>query len=60
MREIGPLKDHLHEMLRRMVAEYGDDHYHTCPADNDSGPCDCFGGGLNREARAAIEAAYRT
>jgi hypothetical protein len=57
MRAIGPQKDPVLEMLRRMIAEFADEHYHTCPADNDSGPCDCFAGHLLTEARLAFEAA---
>ena len=57
MREIGPLVDPVTEMLRRMIAEFADEHYHTCPADNDSGPCDCFAGLLLVEARQALETA---
>ena len=41
-------------------AEFGDEHYHTCPADNDSGPCDCFAGHLLTDARLVIEAAPQT
>lgn len=57
MREIGQLADPIQEALRRMIAEFGDEHYHTCPADNDSGPCDCFAGHLLVDARRALEGA---
>lgn len=50
MIEIGQQSDPVLEMLRRMLAEFGDEHYHTCPADNDSGPCDCFAGHLIKDA----------
>ncbi len=57
MREMGELTDPVQEQLRRMLHEFGDTHYHTCPADNDSGQCDCFAGHLIVRARAALEAA---
>jgi hypothetical protein len=55
MREIGQLTDPVQEALRRMIAEFGDEHYHTCPADNDSGACNCFAGILSRNSRKALE-----
>ena len=57
MREMGPQVDPVIEALRRMIAEFGDEHYHTCPADNDSGPCDCFAGHLLNDARRVIDEA---
>lgn len=39
--------------LEQMLAEHGDDHYHTCPA-NEDGACDCFAGALHAEARAIL------
>jgi len=57
MREMGELLDPVQEQLRRMLHEFGDEHYHTCPADNDSGPCECFAGHLIVRARAVLEAA---
>lgn len=55
MLEIGQLTDPIQEALRRMIAEFGDEHYHTCPADSDSGPCNCFAGHLNADVRAVLE-----
>lgn len=60
MREMGELTDPVKEMLRRMIAEFGDEHYHTCPADTDTGPCDCFAGALVANARDALEKAVET
>jgi hypothetical protein len=57
MREMGEQSDPVIEALRRMIHEFGDEHYHTCPADNDSGPCDCFAGHLLNDARRVIDAA---
>ena len=57
MREMGELLDPVQEQLRRMLHEFANEHYHTCPSDNDSGPCDCFAGHLIVKARAALEAA---
>lgn len=59
MREMGQLNDPVREMLRRMIAEFGDEHYHTCPADAGTGPCDCFAGSLIMEARTVLEDANR-
>lgn len=59
MREMGELLDPVQEQLRRMLHEFGDEHYHTCPSDNDSGPCDCFAGHLIVRARAVLEAAVK-
>jgi hypothetical protein len=56
MLEMGPQVDPVREYLRRMLAEFGDQHYHTCPSDNDSGPCDCFAGALVKDATAALAA----
>lgn len=55
MREMGQLADPVKEALRRMIHEFGDEHYHTCPADDDSGPCECFAGHLLNDARRALE-----
>lgn len=57
MLEIGQLTDPVKEALRRMIAEFGDEHYHTCPADNDSGPCECFAGHLSNDAKRVLEEA---
>jgi hypothetical protein len=57
MREMGQQSDPVREALRRMLAEFGDEHYHTCPADNGTGPCDCFAGHLIVDARAVLESA---
>lgn len=57
MREIGELVDPVQEMLRRMIAEFGDEHYHLCPANFDGGVCDCFAGHLLNDARKVIETA---
>lgn len=57
MREMGELVDPVQEQLRRMLHEFGDEHYHTCPADNDSGPCGCFAGHLIVRARETLKAA---
>lgn len=55
MLDIGEQRDPVREMLRRMVAEFGNEpHYHTCPADNDTGPCDCFAGHLIVDALAVL------
>jgi bacterioferritin-associated ferredoxin len=54
MLEMGQQADPIREALRRMIAEFGDEHYHTCPADNDSGPCECFAGHLIVDARATL------
>ena len=54
MLEIGQQVDPIREALRRMIAEFGDQHYHTCPADTDTGPCDCFAGHLVKDAIAAL------
>lgn len=54
MLEMGQQADPAREMLRRMIAEFGNEHYHTCPADNDSGPCDCFAGHLIVDALAVL------
>lgn len=56
MIKIGEQADPVREMLRRMVAEFHDYHYHGCPADNDSGPCNCFAGALLVRAGAALSA----
>jgi hypothetical protein len=53
---LGEQADPLREALRRMVAEFGDEHYHTCPADNDTGPCDCFAGRLIKDVRKLLSA----
>jgi len=55
MLEMGEQPDPIKEALRRMIAEFGDYHYHTCPADNDTGLCDCFAGHLLNDARRAID-----
>lgn len=61
MREIGELSDPVQEALRRMIAEFGGEpHYHTCPADSDSGPCDCFAGHLLVDVRRTLESAVRS
>lgn len=57
MLEIGELTDPIQEALRRMIAEFGDYHYHGCPADNDSGPCECFAGNLLNNSRRTLDAA---
>lgn len=54
MIELGPQIDPTREALRRMISEFGDQHYHTCPADNDSGPCDCFAGHLIKDVMAVL------
>jgi len=59
MRGMGELLDPVQEQLRRMLHEFGDEHYHTCPANNDSGPCKCFAGQLIVRARATLEAAVK-
>lgn len=56
MVEMGEQSDPVREALRRMLAEFGDQHSHTCPADNDSGPCDCFAGHLTKDALATLTA----
>ena len=55
MLNMGEQADPIREMLRRMLAEFGDQHYHTCPAYNDSRSCDCFAGHLVVSARAVLE-----
>lgn len=50
MLKMGQQNDMTREALRRMLAEFGDEHYHTCPADSDSGACDCFAGMLVMDA----------
>lgn len=55
MLEMGEQVDPVREMLRRMVAEFCDYHYGTCPADlKDDGQCNCFAGALLIKARAAL------
>lgn len=54
MREMGQQADPTREMLRRMVAEFCDYHYGTCPADIGSGECNCFAGALLIQARATL------
>lgn len=55
MREMGQQTDPIREMLRRMVAEFCDYHYGTCPADHtDGAQCNCFAGALLIKARAAL------
>lgn len=46
------------EMVRRLVHEFGDYHYHTCPQDviPPTGPCECFAGALMNDARALLAA----
>lgn len=39
------------KLVERMLAEHGDDHYHTCPADDGFGECNCFAGALHTEVR---------
>lgn len=56
MLEVGQLTDPVLEALRRMIAEFGDQHYHTCPA-NEDGPCDCFAGSLNASVRKIFDVA---
>ncbi len=52
---MGEQKDPVREMLRRMVAEFCDYHYGTCPADlTNEGKCDCFAGALLIQARATL------
>jgi hypothetical protein len=60
MVEMGEQSDPVREALRRMLAEFGDQHYHTCPADDDSGPCDCFAGHLTKDALATLTATTDT
>lgn len=60
MIELGQQSDPVREALRRMLAEFGDDHYPACPADNDSGPCECFAGHLSADARSALSNGERT
>ncbi len=57
MREMGEQADPVREALRRMIAEFHDYHYHTCPADDDSGPCDCFAGILIKQSLETLKAA---
>jgi len=57
MREIGELNDPVAEMLRRMIAEFDDEHYDACPSNDDSGPCNCFAGHLLADAKRVLEAA---
>lgn len=59
MRAIGQLADPVHEALRRMIAEFGDQHYHACPADNDSGPCECFAGHVVTDATRVLMTAMQ-
>lgn len=54
MREMGEQADPIREALRRMLAEFGDEHYHLCPANFDGGVCDCFAGALIVQATAAL------
>jgi len=54
MHEMGPQADPIREALRRMLAEFGGDHYYTCPADDGSGPCNCFAGHLIKDCFAAL------
>jgi hypothetical protein len=44
------------EMIRRLLHEFGEHHYHGCPQDAipPKGPCECFAGALCNEARAVI------
>ena len=55
MIELGEQADPIREALRRMISEFGDEHYYTCPADDDSGPCDCFAGHLIKDVRVLLE-----
>ena len=57
MIELGPQSDPVREALRRMISEFGDEHYHTCPADDRSGPCNCFAGLLIKDVREILERA---
>lgn len=55
MREMGVQADPVREALRRMVAEFCDYHYGTCPADlRDDGECNCFAGALLIDVRRAL------
>lgn len=60
MRQMGEQADPVREALRRMIAEFHDYHYHGCPADDDSGPCECFAGHLLIKAREALEGKPRS
>lgn len=51
---MGEQSDPVREALRRMIAEFDDHHYPTCPADRDTVPCDCFAGALLIDAKAAL------
>ena len=55
MRKMGELSDPVQEQLRRMLHEFGNEHYPNCPADDDSGQCDCFAGHLIVKAKATLE-----
>lgn len=58
MRALGELKDPVQEALRRMIAEFHDYHYHTCPAEeNDDAPCKCFAGALIVQSLATLRKA---
>lgn len=47
LRDIGEQKDPVAEALRRMLHEFCEEHYHTCPAyEDDAAECDCFAGAL--------------
>jgi hypothetical protein len=46
MMEIGIQHDPVRESLRRMIAEFSENHYNTCPASDGDGECDCFAGSI--------------
>ncbi len=50
------MTDPMREALEKMVAEFGAYHYRNCPADTNSGPCECFAGNLLIKAKAALAA----
>lgn len=57
MFEMGQQSDPIREALRRMLAEFGDQHYDQCPANwieghENYGPCDCFAGHLVKDVLA--------
>lgn len=55
MLKMGEQADPVREMLRRMVAEFCDYHYGTCPADLAiAGKCNCFAGALLVKARSTL------
>lgn len=55
LREMGELKDPVQEALRRMLAEFHDEHYHTCPAyADDDAQCECFAGALVTQCLAVL------